>query len=122
MKTLLVALAGAALAAASPALAADPAHGGALYAQWCGYCHDPVSQHQPELAGTYTLEQRYKGQKPAALVDRRDLTPDFVHTVVRRGLNVMPFFRRTEISDADLDDIAAFLAKQPAGAAERSAR
>jgi mono/diheme cytochrome c family protein len=111
MKTFVILLAAAAaVSVARPAAAADVQRGARLYANWCGYCHDPVSERQPQLAGTYTLQQRYKGEKPAALVERTDLTPDFVKTIVRQGLNVMPAFRKTEVSDAELDDIAAFLA------------
>lgn len=120
MKTILLALAAAAaLAGAAPALAADVAHGADLYGKWCAYCHDPVSQYQPQLAGTYTLEQRYHGQKPAALVERNDLTPDFVKAIVRQGLNVMPFFRKTELGDSDLEDVAAYLSQRPTPATAR---
>jgi hypothetical protein len=30
---------------------------------------------------------------------------------VRKGVSVMPFFRKTEIGDADLDALAAYLAR-----------
>jgi mono/diheme cytochrome c family protein len=33
--------------------------------------------------------------------------------VVRRGVSIMPFFRKTEISDADLQALAAYLAQSP---------
>jgi mono/diheme cytochrome c family protein len=34
-----------------------------------------------------------------------------VKTFVRNGVSIMPFFRKTEISDADLDAIAAYLTR-----------
>ncbi len=33
---------------------------------------------------------------------------------VRRGVSIMPFFRKTEISDAQLDALAAYLAREHA--------
>jgi mono/diheme cytochrome c family protein len=33
---------------------------------------------------------------------------------VRNGVYVMPFFRKTEISDAELDALVAYLAQPPA--------
>jgi hypothetical protein len=44
---------------------------------------------------------------PAALEERRDLTQPPGKQVVRRGVSIMPFFRKTEISDADLQALAA---------------
>jgi len=57
------------------------------------------------------LQAKYKGAVPALLDKRTDLTPAFVKTTVRNGVSVMPFFRKTEISDADLDAIAAYLTR-----------
>ena len=36
---------------------------------------------------------------------------DLVKAVVRTGVSVMPFFRKTEVSDADLNALAAYLAE-----------
>jgi hypothetical protein len=33
---------------------------------------------------------------------------------VRNGVSIMPFFRKTEISDADLDAIGRYLTRRPA--------
>jgi (+)-pinoresinol hydroxylase len=35
----------------------------------------------------------------------------FVKTIVRQGVSFMPQFRKTEISDADLDALAVYLAR-----------
>jgi mono/diheme cytochrome c family protein len=48
---------------------------------------------------------------PALLEKRTDLTAALVKTYVRNGITVMPFFRKTEISDAELDAIAAYLTR-----------
>ncbi len=109
------ALAGQALAQATP----DIDHGRAVFRLWCAGCHNPnpaLQRNGQDLvgrvfAGTYTLEQRYKGTKPAALEERKDLSPSDVRFVVRHGLNMMPLSRKTEISDEDLDDVAAYLTR-----------
>ncbi len=58
------------------------------------------------------LEQKYKGTKPAALEERTDLTPATVAAVVRSGVGPMPFFRKTEVSDADLKALGAYLSRK----------
>ena len=83
--------------------------GKAVYDQWCAACHDPGPRHP----GTQALEALYKGTKPGALRERTDLVPKLTETFVRRGVSVMPPFRKTEISDADLAALAAYLAPRP---------
>ncbi|RPI60853.1 MAG: cytochrome c, partial [Lysobacterales bacterium] len=52
---------------------------------------------------------------------RTDLVPDFVKAIVRQGVSFMPQFRKTEISDADLEALAAYLARNnPTSAASAS--
>ena len=95
--------------------AADVSRGERLYAQWCQGCHDRLGPTRETLPGTTPLALRYQGTLPAALVDRDDLTPELVKVFVRRGVSFMPTFRKTELTDAELDDIVAFLVrKQPA--------
>ena len=77
-----------------------------VYSYWCSPCHDTG----PEMPGTLALEVRYQGAVPAVLEERTDLAPEFTKTIVRNGISVMPFFRKTEISDEDLEAIAAYLA------------
>lgn len=98
---------------------ADIQRGHEVFEQWCAGCHspDPALQRNGEglvgrvFAGTYTLEQRYHGRKPAALEQRTDLTPGYIRLVVRRGMNVMPRTRKTEISDPDLTALVAYLTR-----------
>jgi hypothetical protein len=63
------------------------------------------------LAGTSALAVKYKGKLPAVLEQRTDLTPTFIRTVVRHGLFGMPITRKTEVSDAELEDVAAYLTR-----------
>lgn len=88
----------------------------------CYVCHGPYSKNSsvgssiyasPEMPGTVALEARYKGQKPALLEERRDLTPEVVKAFVRRGGGgAMPAFRPTEVSSQDLGALGAYLARK----------
>lgn len=97
------------LLAAGAAQAQDKANGEAVYELWCAPCHAAGPRKHP---GTAALEILYKGEKPAVLVERTDLTPELVTFYVRNGVSIMPFFRKTEISDKDLVDLGAFLDKE----------
>jgi (+)-pinoresinol hydroxylase len=82
------------------------ARGNEVFQNWCAPCHAPGARHP----GTQALESLYKGAKPAALEQRTDLLPELTRAFVRTGVSVMPPFRKTEISDADLEALAAYLA------------
>jgi (+)-pinoresinol hydroxylase len=94
-----------AVTAAAP-LAAQAPDGKAVFEKWCAPCHGDG----PGRPGTTALQALYKGVKPALLEERTDLVPDLTRNFVRNGVSVMPFFRKTEISDAELDALAAYLA------------
>ena len=81
--------------------------GYAEYQNRCSACHGPM----PERPGTRALAAKYKGSLPAMLEERRDLSPEFIRAVVRNGLTVMPHFRKTEVSDTQLDAIVAYLTR-----------
>lgn len=80
-----------------------------VFNRWCVACHAAGDAYP----GTLALQAKYKGETPAALEQRKDLNPDLVKFFVRNGVSVMPFFRKTEISDAELSALATYLA-QPA--------
>ena len=107
----LVGLAAAALTLCGYAPAAEPsdphAVGRAVYTKWCAPCHDPGVIHP----GTNALTVKYQGVKPGVLLEWKDLQPETVKFLVRHGISVMPQFRKTEISDADLDALAKFLSR-----------
>ena len=87
--------------------------GKAIYGKWCVYCHGAVAPSSSfgdaALPGTAALGVKYKGRLPAVLEERSDLAPAFIRTVVRGGLFGMPITRKTEVSDAELEDIIAYL-------------
>jgi (+)-pinoresinol hydroxylase len=108
------ALAGLALAAliiCGSVLAAEPSDpyvaGRAVYTKWCAPCHNPGVIHP----GTNALTVKYQGVKSGVLLEWKDLPPEMVRHLVRNGISVMPQFRKTEISDADLDALAKFLSR-----------
>ena len=105
-----IALTIAAMTVSAASFAADDAKalkGNEVFQKWCAPCH----ASGPGYPGTIALAALYRGARPAALEERTDLTPDFVKKYVRTGVSVMPFFRKTEISDSDLDALAAYLTR-----------
>lgn len=103
--------------AAGPAAASEwkrlpgpaPAERGrAVFESRCAACHGA----EPDAAGTNSLAVKYGKDKPALLEQRRDLKPETVKFFVRKGAGMMPFFRKTEVSDAELEDLAAWLSRK----------
>ena len=66
---------------------------------------DPV----PSAAVAPQSTQRYQGAIPALLEERTDLTQQYIESFVRMGVGVMPQFRKTEITDAELDAMVRYL-------------
>ena len=95
------------LYAAQPNPAGDLENGRRVYEYWCATCHG----RGPGNPGTQSLEAKYRGKVPAELEDRTDLAPPVTAYFVRHGYALMPPFRKTEISDAELRDLAAYLAR-----------
>jgi (+)-pinoresinol hydroxylase len=104
--TRLLITATALLAMTSIAQAAEPS-GQAVYEHWCAPCHAPGPGHP----GTQSLQMKYDGKIPAVLLDRKDLSPQVVATFVRQGVLLMAPFRKTEINDAELKALSAYVAK-----------
>lgn len=78
-----------------------------VFQEWCVSCHGVGPGHP----GTQALDHRYQGAIPGALEQRTDLSPQVVAAFVRNGISVMPFFRKTEINDAELDALGAWLSR-----------
>ena len=93
--------------APAPVQAAQNASPGKkIFDTQCTYCHAPGDEHP----GTMQLRVT-RGEDFAVLEQRADLTPDYVKYIVRNGLNGMAPFTPTTITDAELDQLAAYLAK-----------
>ena len=97
------------------------APGKQVYDYWCLPCHGPGLGLPgfDELPGTQQLRIKYRDTAISPLLaERTDLVPEFVKVIVRQGVSFMPQFRKTEISDADLDALAAYLARNNSATAE----
>ena len=105
--------------ASHPALsqpASSEKNGKGVFDKWCAPCHGPVGPSGGAfgggaLPGTAALSVKYKGRVPAVLAERTDLAPAFIKTVVRHGLFGMPITRKTEVNDAELEDVVAYLTR-----------
>ena len=90
--------------AAEPGLSADQTKGRALFNESCSFCHG-------ERGHATTLLAKRLGPDNAVLEKRTDLSIELIRHVVRHGINSMPWYRRAELSDRDLDSIAAYLTR-----------
>jgi (+)-pinoresinol hydroxylase len=88
-------------------------NGKVVFDKWCTPCHGAVAPRgRGGLPGTAALAVKYKGKVPAVLEERTDLTPALIRSVVRHGLYGMPITRKTEVSDAELEDVVAHLTRK----------
>jgi (+)-pinoresinol hydroxylase len=78
-----------------------------VYQYWCWNCHG----EGPGKPGTQALAAKYKGSRPAILDQRTDIAPALTKLFVRKGVSIMPPFRKTEISDSQLEALATYLAR-----------
>ena len=106
MQSRAIIAAAALLGMASIATAADAPSGEGVYKRWCVHCHS-AGRGNP---GTDSLQVKYKGAVPAVLLERTDLTPQFITISVRQGVLSMPPFRKTEVTDAELAAVSAWIA------------
>jgi mono/diheme cytochrome c family protein len=85
----------------------EHAAGREVYLKWCAPCHAPGITHP----GTHALMTKYQGVKSGVLLEWTDLPASTVKYTVRHGISVMPQFRKTEISDVELDALARYLSR-----------
>ena len=83
--------------------------GRVVYDHWCAACHAPGIMHP----GTHALMVKYPGGQRATgvITEWHDLPATYVGYMVRHGMSVMPPFRKTEITDAELTALAAYLSR-----------
>ena len=89
---------------AMPAAAAQMT-GKEVFDHYCTYCHG--SDDGP---GTVQL-RRTRGKDKALLTARTDLAPEYIEYVVRHGLRAMAPFVPSDLTDAKLKALLAFLGK-----------
>lgn len=80
-----------------------------IYLHACGYCHLPAGMG----TNLVTKQRVAMGETPemGLLTNREDLTADYVKQVVRQGKAAMPPQTRVDITDAELDEVAEWLAE-----------
>jgi mono/diheme cytochrome c family protein len=78
-----------------------------LFVEKCGMCHRQMGM------GTVILARRMD-PKLAMLESRKDLDVAMISSVARQGLGNMPRISRAEVSDAQLAQIASYLANRAA--------
>lgn len=89
-----------------PLRAEDVVLGERVFQQWCIHCHGE------DNSGPGTLRLAWdRGEDKSLLTERDDLNCEYVRVVVRRGLDEMPSFRITEISEAELNALVDFLGR-----------
>jgi len=101
---------------------AEVERGKQVYEYWCATCHGGGLGLPGfgALPGTQQLQLKYRGTDTSPLLEERtDLVPEFVKVIVRQGISFMPQFRKTEISDADLEALTAYLTRNNARVASR---
>jgi mono/diheme cytochrome c family protein len=86
-------------------MAAEPADSNALFTARCGMCHQGIGM------AVGILSRRPADPSKGLIEQRNDLSAAFVRTVVRTGIMNMPRIARGELSDTELAQIAAYLAK-----------
>lgn len=89
-----------------PLRAEEVATGERVFQQWCIHCHGE------DNSGPGTLRLAWdRGMERSLLTERDDLDGEYIRVVVRRGLDEMPSFRITEISEAELNALVDFLSR-----------
>lgn len=87
-----------------PVLSDEAEQGQDVYEKWCVPCHS----EDPQAPGTQKLGRTY-GPEQAVLAERSNLPGEYVASIVRSGLGSMPPFRRTEITDTELEWLTEYL-------------
>lgn len=82
----------------------DYDNGHKVFNKWCLPCHGA------RMPGTNALAVVYKGTGISAVLEKRtDLASEYIAYVVRNGKHSMPFFRKVEISDKQLQELSVYL-------------
>ncbi|MCC7463857.1 MAG: cytochrome c [Gammaproteobacteria bacterium] len=103
----------AAAADGSAPLNADQLMGQSLFRATCSYCHAAGGWGTRELA-------RRLGTERSVLLERTDLDPAYIRIVVRRGLNSMPAYTPTDLTERQIASIADYLTRNSPAASTGS--
>ena len=87
-------------------LASAETEGQRVFNKWCAGCH----ADSPFAPGTIQLKQ-IRSPELVLIEQRTDLSAAYIRHLVRKGFAGMPSFRRTEISNIELDALITHLTK-----------
>lgn len=89
------------------------APGKRIFDYHCASCHGPgIGNPGADFrTGTDALRVKYEGALPALLEERTDFTPETIAYFVRNGISIMAPYRKTEIDDAQLEALGAYLSR-----------
>lgn len=104
MKHTATLMAAAVLSALAGQAAAEPRSGEKIYDLYCAGCHRPDG----EGPGTVMLGHRF-GEQRASITDNKSLDRNYLKQVVRNGFIEMAPFRKSEITDAELELLADYI-------------
>lgn len=76
-----------------------------VFEKWCAGCH----ADSPFAPGTIYLRQN-RPPELALIEGRSDFSIELIKVMVRKGRGGMPSFRKTEITDTQLQSLADYLA------------
>jgi mono/diheme cytochrome c family protein len=79
--------------------------GHTVFKKHCAACHAPGLNHPGTIQLTKT-----RGEANGVLEERNNLPPAYVKNIVRAGLNGMPGFKPSTITEAQLESLAEYLA------------
>jgi len=88
-----------------PAAVRADTTGQEVFNRQCAQCHAPGLEHPGTRQLTLT-----RGKDKGVLTERDDLVEEYVRYVVRNGMQAMPGFYPSDLTEAQLDALAAFLA------------
>jgi mono/diheme cytochrome c family protein len=100
---------------AGVACAQDPAlvaQGAAAFRHTCAPCHaaGPGNDGAKVNPAVAALQLKYQGREPALIEHRTDLPYPALKAIVRDGTGAMAPFRPSEITDAQIAAVAAYIA------------
>lgn len=86
------------------------ADGEIVYEDWCEICH----ALEANMPGTDRIREVF-GEERVNLRDSPFVSEETLRAIVRSGRGMMPPFRRTEISNAQLDELVDYLVAENEG-------